>query len=42
MMHGTAPTAAPTGAPGVGQGSDLERVRRIVIDQHVTSLITRP
>lgn len=41
MVHGTLPTAAAMGDLGRGSAYDLDRVRAMVTDQHVSSFITR-
>jgi beta-glucosidase len=41
MVHGTLPTASAMGEIGVGNAYDMDRVRRMVEEQHVNSFITR-
>lgn len=40
MMHGTLP-AVGGGVPGRGQGYDLEKLRPLILERHVTTFITR-
>lgn len=40
MMHGTLP-AVGGGTPGRGQGYDLDRLKPLILERHVTTFITR-